>query len=166
MTSSWVWVQPSATLSPILKANTALRDWEKTTTNACLMFKGISVVLREQVAVLSRFGVHQSLLGFTKALSLYPLKFNWANTSAFLHLRMAVFGFNVTHASFKTHFDWHLESQFHNTFYYISCVRDQVSPAKRLWCFPRGNEEIDNRQIDTKRPLKHIKYPALPLRPS
>lgn len=116
-----------------------------------------------------------------KALSLYSLKFNWANTSAPLHPCVAVFGFSVTHASFKTQFDWQLESQFHNTLHHISCVRDGAlcfiraiikdciancvpSSPKWLQCFPRGNEAIDKRPSDKKRPEKPIKYSALPQR--
>lgn len=68
----------------ILKANTALRDGGKTTTNAwpftCLKVYRLC---------------WESKLLFSPALectlSLYSLKFNWANTSAFLHLRTAVF---------------------------------------------------------------------------
>lgn len=30
----------------------------------------------------------------------------------------------VTHASFKTHSDWHLASELPNTLYYISCVKE------------------------------------------
>lgn len=104
---------------------------------------------------------------------------------------MAVFSY-VTHASFKTAFDWHLESKFPNTFYYISCVKDPAksfiraiikdcitklgpsgpaSPTEAaLMFFPR---EMKKYAID--RPTKEtaearlrdgIKYSTLPLRSS